>query len=171
MTEFLVNPSFESGKAGWLLDKQTGGWESFDTWNDRPAHEGSYFISLAYGSITSIDLYQVVEGLPAGVYSVQGALRNTDGADLLTDQHIYAEAQAGTYDSEVLSHVAERTIMIGLTSPWQASGWEKARACGWGRVRPEAGRRPDGSRQTTSVCFIGERIRQMSVSYKAWSTG
>ena len=61
MTEFLVNPSFESGKAGWLLDKQTGGWESFDTWNDRPAHEGSYFISLAYGSITSIDLYQVVE--------------------------------------------------------------------------------------------------------------
>lgn len=64
MTEFLVNPSFESGKAGWLLDKQTGGWESFDTWNDRPAHEGSYFISLAYGSITSIDLYQVVEGLP-----------------------------------------------------------------------------------------------------------
>lgn len=105
MTEFLVNPSFESGKAGWLLDKQTGGWESFDTWNDRPAHEGSYFISLAYGSITSIDLYQVVEGLPAGVYSVQGALRNTDGADLLTDQHIYAEAQAGTYDSEVLSHV------------------------------------------------------------------
>ena len=105
MTEFLVNPSFESGKAGWLLDKQTGGWESFDTWNDRPAHEGSYFISLAYGTITSIDLYQVVEGLPAGVYSVQGALRNTDGADLLTDQHIYAEAQAGTYDSEVLSHV------------------------------------------------------------------
>lgn len=39
------------------------------------------------------------------MYSVQGALRNTDGADLLTDQHIYAEAQAGTYDSEVLSHV------------------------------------------------------------------
>ena len=36
---------------------------------------------------------------------MQGALRNTDGADLLTDQHIYAEAQAGTYDSEVLSHV------------------------------------------------------------------
>ena len=105
MTEFLANPSFESGKAGWLLDKNTGGWESFDTWNDRPAHEGSYFVSLAYGSITSIDLYQVVEGLPAGTYSVQGALRNTDGAGLLTNQHVYAETQAGTYDSEVLSHV------------------------------------------------------------------
>ena len=171
MTEFLVNPSFESGKAGWLLDKQTGGWESFDTWNDRPAHEGSYFISLAYGSITSIDLYQVVEGLPAGVYSVQGALRNTDGADLLTDQQFTQRHKPVHTTPKSCPTWAERTIMIGLTSPWQASGWEKARACGWGCVRPEAGRRPDGSRQTTSVCFIGERIRQMSVSYKAWSTG
>lgn len=106
MTEFLANPSFEDGTAGWLTDNQTSGWESFQTWNDRPAHEGSFFVSLAYGEITSIDLYQAVEGLPPGTYSVQAALRNTDGTELLTDQHIYAQTQGGTYDSEPLSDVS-----------------------------------------------------------------
>ena len=104
MTEFLVNPSFESGKAGWLLDKQTGGWESFDTWNDRPAHEGSYFISLAYGSITSIDLYQVVEGLPAGCTRAGCFAQHRRGG--LADRPTYLRRGTSRYIRlEVLSHV------------------------------------------------------------------
>ncbi len=106
MTEFLVNPSFEAGTKGWKLNKQTTGWESFDTWSDRPAHDGSSFVSLAFGGITSIDLYQTVDGLPAGVYSLQGALRNTDGKDRLTDQHIYAQTAAGIKDSDCLTEVS-----------------------------------------------------------------
>ena len=106
MTEFLANPSFESGTTGWSLDKQTTGWESFGTWNDRPAHEGAYCVSVAYEGITSLDLYQTVSGLSAGVYSVQGALRNTDGADCLTDQHVYAQTSGGTFNSEPLAEVS-----------------------------------------------------------------
>ena len=106
MTEFLANPSFESGTTGWSLDKQTTGWESFGTWNDRPAHEGAYCVSVAYESIMSLDLYQTVSGLSAGVYSVQGALRNTDGADCLTDQHVYAQTSGGTFNSEPLAEVS-----------------------------------------------------------------
>ncbi len=106
MTEFLNNPSFELGTTGWSVSKTTTGWESFATWSDRPAHEGSQFVSLAYGGITSIDLYQNVSGLPAGSYTLKGALRNTEGVGALTTQHIYAQTAAGTYDSDMLTQVS-----------------------------------------------------------------
>ncbi len=106
MTEFLVNPSFEEGTSGWSVDHVSSGWESFATWNDRPASEGTYFVSVNYQYITSIDLYQEVDGLPAGYYCLEGALRNTDGADFLTDQHLYAEAGGEVYESAILSEVS-----------------------------------------------------------------
>lgn len=106
MTEFLVNPSFELQTTGWSTENKVSGWESFQTWGDRPAADGSNFISLNYQNITSIDLYQTVDGLPAGVYELAAALRNTDGASFLKDQHVYARAGADVYDSACLTKVS-----------------------------------------------------------------
>lgn len=92
MTEFIVNPSFENSTTGWTLDMKSSGWTDNKTASDRPATDGNYFMSVIAGSITSIDLFQTVEGLPAGWYVLQADMRNTDGADRLTDQHIYAQA-------------------------------------------------------------------------------
>lgn len=106
MTEFLVNPSFEHELNGWSQANAISGWSGAGTWSDRPAHEGSYFASFAFEKITSLDVYQTVADLPAGVYSVQAALRNTGGTAYLTDQHVYGETTAGTVDSAPLTSVS-----------------------------------------------------------------
>ena len=106
MTEFLTNPSFENKTTGWSVTKQVSGWESFDTWSDRPAADGTFFVSLCYQNITSIDLHQTVSGLPAGTYTLEASLRNTDGADFLTDQRIYAEADGVLSESDQLTQVS-----------------------------------------------------------------
>lgn len=106
MTEFLTNPSFENKTTGWSVTKQVSGWESFDTWSDRPAADGTFFVSLCYQNITSIDLHQTVSGLPAGTYTLEASLRNTDGANFLTDQRIYAEADGVLSESDQLTQVS-----------------------------------------------------------------
>ena len=106
MTEFLTNPSFESQTTGWTLDKKASGWEAYGTWSDRPAADGTYFVSVVNEKISSLDLHQEVDGLPAGRYTVTGALRNTDGVDKLTDQHVYAQAGSQTVDSDPLTNVS-----------------------------------------------------------------
>ena len=106
VTDLLTNPSFELGTSGWTLDKQASGWEGFGTWGDRPSADGSSFISIAYERITRIDLYQTVGGLPAGIYTVEASLRNTDGVHCLSDQHIYATVGGVTYASDPLTTVS-----------------------------------------------------------------
>ena len=106
LTDLLANPSFELGTSGWALDKQASGWEGFGTWGDRPSADGSSFISIAYERITRIDLYQTVGGLPAGIYTVEASLRNTDGVHCLSDQHIYATVGGVTYASDPLTTVS-----------------------------------------------------------------
>ncbi len=106
MTEFLTNPSFELGTTGWTLDKQASGWSDFATWSDRPAASGNSFVSVICQSITRLDLNQTVRGLPAGVYTVEASLRNTDGAHCLSDQHVYAQAGDVTYSSNPLTTVS-----------------------------------------------------------------
>ena len=106
MTEFLTNPSFELGTTGWALDKQASGWSDFATWSDRPAAGGNSFVSVICQSITRLDLNQTVRELPAGIYTVEASLRNTDGAHCLSDQHIYAQAGDVTYSSNPLTTVS-----------------------------------------------------------------
>lgn len=106
MTEFLTNPSFELGTTGWALDKQASGWSDFATWSDRPAAGGNSFVSVICQSITRLDLNQTVRELPAGIYTVEESLRNTDGAYCLSDQHIYAQAGDVTYSSNPLTTVS-----------------------------------------------------------------
>lgn len=107
MTEFITNPSFESGTTGWELFQDGSGWTDMNTWNDRPAVDGTYFISVAQENISQLDLYQELTGLPAGRYSLEVSLRNTDGVEYLTDQHAYAQAGDKTaIDSEPLTNVS-----------------------------------------------------------------
>ena len=51
-------------------------------------------------------MYQNVNGLQAGTYTIEASLRNTDGADFLTDQRIYAEAGGNLYESDKLTTVS-----------------------------------------------------------------
>ena len=106
MTDLLANPSFELGTTGWTLDKQASGWESFGTWGDRPAVDGSSFVSVVYERISRLDLYQTLTGLPAGIYTAEASLRNTDGTHCLSDQHIYATVGDVTYTSAPLTTVS-----------------------------------------------------------------
>lgn len=106
MTGLLANPSFELGTTGWTLDKQASGWSDFGTWSDRPAADGNSFVSAICQSITRLDLHQTINDLPAGVYTVEACLRNTDGAHCLSDQHIYAQVGDVTYTSAPLTTVS-----------------------------------------------------------------
>ena len=129
MTEFLANPSFESGTTGWSLDKQTTGWESFGTWNDRPAHEGAYCVSVAYESIMSLDLYQTVSGLSAGVYSVQGRVAEHRRGGL-SDRpaRVCPDVRRHFLTRSPWPKSAARTTTRGMTSPCPASSWPKGEA-------------------------------------------
>ena len=106
LTDLLANPSFELGTSGWTLDKQASGWEGFGTWGDRPSADGSSFISIVYERITRIDLHQTIRDLAPGIYTVEGCLRNTDGAHCLSNQHIYAQVGDVTYASDPLTTVS-----------------------------------------------------------------
>ena len=106
MTGLLANPSFELGTTGWTLDKQASGWSDFGTWSDRPAADGNSFVSAICQSITRLDLHQTINDLPAGVYTIEACLRNTDGAHCLSDQHIYAQVGDVTYTSAPLTTVS-----------------------------------------------------------------
>ena len=105
LTEYLVNPSFESKTEGWNLTKTVSGWESFDTWGDRPAADGLNFVSVCYQNITSLDLFQSVKNLPAGYYQVKASLRNTEGVSYLSDQRVYALVRGTLFESECLTEV------------------------------------------------------------------
>lgn len=106
VTSHIVNPSFEESTNGWTWANNCGGWESVATWSDRPADHGTYFISLAGGTITSLNLYQDIASLPAGEYRLEASLRNTDSADHLTNQHIYARVGSSTVESITLTTVS-----------------------------------------------------------------
>ena len=72
----------------------------------RPAADGDSYVSVIHEHITSLDLYQTIYDLPAGIYSVEGCLRNTDGTHSLSDQHIYAQVGGVTYASDPLTTVS-----------------------------------------------------------------
>ena len=107
MTEYIVNPSFETNSInGWTLSQEGSGWGDASTWSDRPADEGAYFVSVARQNISWLDFYQDVRNLPDGIYSLSAAMRNTEGEDVLTDQHFYAQAgEQEAIDSDPLTHI------------------------------------------------------------------
>lgn len=97
-------------------DKNQGRWKYDNSYRidqvifepivPRPAADGNSYVSVVHEHITSLDLYQTIYDLPAGIYSVEGCLRNTEGTNCLSDQHIYAQVGDVTYASEPLTTVS-----------------------------------------------------------------
>ncbi|MFA6872508.1 MAG: hypothetical protein WCQ86_00790, partial [Bacteroidaceae bacterium] len=79
---------------------QPGGWvlqTSWDKWNDAgvqtstTSYEGSYIFNAWDQSLQYTNLYQTIAELPAGYYSISGALRMADGTPShITNQSVYA---------------------------------------------------------------------------------
>lgn len=106
VTLYITNPSFEEGTKGWSHNNRYTGWQDVNTWNDRPAADGTSFISVAAGSITSLELFQTIPNLPEGTYTLEGALRNTESAACLTDQRLFATSGTETLYSDRLNTVS-----------------------------------------------------------------
>lgn len=107
VTEHIKNPSFEDGTTGWNTSNVYSGSYDFSTWNDRPAADGIYFVSLAADNMQSLSIYQTTAKLPAGYYTLEGSLRNTDGQDFITDQRLFARVgSAVDIESEPLTTVS-----------------------------------------------------------------
>jgi len=106
VTSKIENPSFENGTTGWSWDNDFSGWQDVNVWSDRPAADGSLFVSVAAGTIRSLDLYQDLRNLPAGEYRLEASLRNTDDLDHVTNQHLYAETGGVKLESALLTSVS-----------------------------------------------------------------
>lgn len=106
VTSKIVNPGFEDGTSGWSWNNSYSGWQDVNVWSDRPAAEGTQFISVAAGTIRSLDLYQDIRGLAAGEYRLEASLRNTDDIDHVTNQHLYAECAGVRLESVPLTGVS-----------------------------------------------------------------
>lgn len=106
LTSLIVNPDFElSGGQGWSLDTSKGGTSSLTNWyGGTSANHGAE----AYQQ--NFDVYQVVTGLPQGLYSVsvQAFYRtaaNTDAYNAYIgeggDPTVYAEVYFNDFASKV----------------------------------------------------------------------
>ena len=88
-TFLLPNPNFEH-KGDWTWSMTSGG---SDLWNGgcRPSEDGGanrQGVNLWGWGITSVDVHQVLTGLPNGLYKVSAELITQ--ANYATDQHVYA---------------------------------------------------------------------------------
>ena len=125
-TSVMSDPSFEAdttqywghtaygvgtlNMGAWRLDYNVneGSYINFSTRNavDNPS-DGSYYADVWAGRLKALDLYQVVWGLPAGIYQVSARLRNIDeDVNYLSDQHVYAEINGSVFDSPVMSEAS-----------------------------------------------------------------
>ena len=149
---FLVpNPNFEQ-KGEWTWSVTASG---SDQWigNCRPSEEGGANrrgINLWGWGITSVDVHQVLTGLPNGLYKVSAEFitqfNNDKGKSYATDQHVYATGAAtvisdyltetgwDTYEWTTLTTndfavVVDGTLTIGAASSQggpDSEGWFQA---------------------------------------------
>ncbi len=119
-TSVMSDPSFEADEqqywiyytngvgtlqmGGWMLDYDVndGNYVNFSTRNVLSNPVDGYYVDVWAGLLNSLDMYQTVRGLPAGLYRVSAQLRTT----LLSDQHVYAQVDGVAYDSPGLSGAA-----------------------------------------------------------------
>ncbi len=140
-TFFVPNPNFEEkGNWTWTVNAPYGR----DLWigGCRPTEEGEanrQGINLWAWGITSVDVHQVLTGLPNGLYKVSAELITQTG--YATDQHVYAAgvttttsdylsiAGWDTYEWETLvtnsfATVVDGTLTIGAASSQGGDGSE-----------------------------------------------
>ena len=110
---FLVpNPNFEQ-KGDWTWSMTAGGT---DLWNGgcRPTEDGGanrQGVNLWGWGITSVDVHQVLTGLPNGLYKVSAELITQ--ANYATDQHVYAVGVSTTTSDNL------------ETEGWDSFQWEE----------------------------------------------
>lgn len=106
LTNLLVNPDFElSGGQGWSLDTSNGGTSTLTNWyGGTPTNHGAEAFDQDF------DVYQIVTGLPEGIYSVSvqafyrtaaNAIAYTAYTDQTEDATVYAEVYFNDFASKV----------------------------------------------------------------------
>lgn len=128
VTWTLKAPAFtkEGGDPSLPADASSEGWMTANV----PAVNAQYRLSTVSGkncwnnystSFTSMDVYQELENMPAGLYTFS-CYQTNDGGDL-TDQHAYATAVGGTADSRVAEYTFAEDI--GAIPPFATNAkWE-----------------------------------------------
>ena len=139
-TSVMYDPSFEANTTQywghtaygigtlemgeWKLDYEvnSGNFINFSTrMTTASPSDGSFYAEVWAGKLKSMDLHQIVTGLPMGRYRIQAKLRNIDGnvsvadpstgevietTNYLSDQHVYAQIGGNVYDSPVMSEAS-----------------------------------------------------------------
>lgn len=108
-TSYILNPGFEEGALNndqaevksWNVINEHSGWGRVALWSDNSA-EGTWHLSTWSDVIRQQDIYQVIENMPKGKYTLSAQLRTEDEASLTT-QHIYATVSGSTFHSDTLN--------------------------------------------------------------------
>ena len=102
----IVNPSFATDADGWNVANQAASAD---------AHQGTVLGRTCYNNwsnnFTSMNIYQDVYGLQAGLYTVSA--KSVCGGGNINDQHVYAETS---------THIMESPVKTD--DVWDANNWE-----------------------------------------------
>lgn len=159
---YLKLPSFVSGKdynlpAPWVSASVVPNRPQSDVWvgDCRPASEGGPTrpgLNSWADNFTSMDIYQEITGLPAGVYKVTAEfmMRDTE----INDQHVYVASSQGTGVSGQLTH-----------ANWDTYTWEAVES---GYVMVSDGKLRVGA---ASTCGGGTNGWFQVTNFKLWYGG
>jgi hypothetical protein len=131
-TDRIANPNFDEGVAGWLCEysgpkkndipKADPGWapEMVEGVMMAPA------VSMWLNNNTS-HLWQVVEGLPNGIYEVSaGIWSDNNGPVFYANDAKVSVGKTGATRFALLAYVGDNTIEFGLTAPADGVQWYMA---------------------------------------------
>lgn len=150
MTSWIVNPGMEEDGAcpdgtykrditGWSHNNSTGNYRSFAIPaenNTSEAFTGTYCAEIWNGSsLSGKKIYQVVTGLPNGVYKFQLAAMVAQGTATITNEFVYASSNGQSFtkrlggtvgqsaDYELYAIVSDGTLEIGLDMNTSGCNW------------------------------------------------
>jgi hypothetical protein len=150
MTSWIVNPGMEVDGAcpdgtwkrditGWSHNNTTGNYRSFaiPAENNTSGYfTNTYCAEMWNGSsLSGKKIYQVVTGLPNGVYKFQLAAMVAQGTATITNEFVYASSNGQTFtktlsgtigqsaDYEVYAIVSDGTLEIGLDMNTSGCNW------------------------------------------------
>ena len=99
--QYIINPSFEDDGVdifnptrpiGWEYTDNTYGWCGANTDGDAATKDGNYIFGIWGNKINDFELYQTIENLPKGIYSVSCDImvaKNDNGTRMST-QRVFA---------------------------------------------------------------------------------
>jgi hypothetical protein len=97
---YITNPGFESGNLdGWTRTGKVDGYNTSGVYIDN-THAGTWQYATWAAQVTTIDVYQVLNNVAAGKYTLTAWTR-TDGNN--DTQHIYAKRGTLTSENDVMN--------------------------------------------------------------------